>query len=140
MKSAGAIFPNRSPSDLPFVGRDHPLNPRAKRKRGREGETTKEEIVITNQNRRRFGHRVSLAIVCLCVSVFLFATYPYVDGPFCRFVGHVRNVNYQNATRNDRQIELVGTCWYPACERKNTARARERRIRQRWIDEWKLRK
>jgi len=83
---------------------------------------------------------IAFLFVRLCVSVFLFATYPYVDGPFCRFVGHVRNVNYQNATRNDRQMELVGTCWYPACERKNTARARERRIRQRWIDEWKLRK
>lgn len=54
---------------------------------------------------------------------------PYIDGAFCRFVGHVRNVNYQNATRNDRQIELVGTCWCPVCERKNTARARERRRR-----------
>lgn len=46
---------------------------------------------------------------------------------FRRFVGHVRNVNYQNATRNDRQTELVGTFWCPTCEGKNTARARERR-------------
>lgn len=36
-------------------------------------------------------------------------TYPCVDGAFCRFVGHVRDVNYQNMTRNDRQMKLVGT-------------------------------
>lgn len=109
MKSAGAIFPNRSPSNLPFVGRDHPPNPRVKRKKKKGGKNKKkrEEIVITNQTE---GDSRSSHFSCdrLCVSVFLFTTYPCVDEAFCRFVGHVRN--YQNATRNDRQIELVGTC------------------------------
>lgn len=50
---------------------------------------------------------------------FLFATYFYIDGAFCRFVGHVRNVNYQNATRNDRQMELVGDVWVSHVRRED---------------------
>lgn len=45
MKSAGAIFPNRSPSNLPFVGRDHSsiLNESAcKKKKKRERERNEE--------------------------------------------------------------------------------------------------
>lgn len=80
----------------------------------------KKKIVITNQTE---GDLRSLHFFCdLCVSIFLFATYSYIDGAFRRFVGHVRNVNYQNATRNDRQMELVdGTFRCPTCKGKITA-------------------
>lgn len=100
-----------------------------KKRREREGEM-KRKSWSQIKRKETLGHCTSLAIVSLCLR-FSFRD-PYIDGVFCRFVGHVRNVNYQNATRNDRQIELVGTCWCPVCERKNTARARERRRRQRW--------
>lgn len=135
MKSAGAIFPNRSPSNLPFVGRDHPPIPNEpackKEKKKKKGGRNEEEIVITNQTE---GDPRSSHFSCdrVFVSPFFFFSRRILMlyGAFCRFVGHVRNVNYQNATRNDRQIELVGTCWCSMCERKNTTRGRERR--RRW--------
>lgn len=112
MKSAGAIFPNRSPSNLPFVGRDHPPIPsesarkKKTRKRGRNEE--RENRDDTNQTE---GDPRSLHFSCdrVCASPFFFSRRILVsDGAFCRFVEHVRDVDYQNATSNDRHIELVG--------------------------------
>lgn len=94
-------------------GNDPPI-PHVKRKKEIGGKKCEEEIAIINQTEE--DSRSLHFSYDLCVSVFLFATYPYVDGASCRFAGHVRNVNYQNTTRNDRQIELVGTCWCPACK------------------------
>lgn len=83
-----------------------------KDKREREGEVKRERGNRDDKIKRKetLGRRISLAIVSLCLRFSFRDVYPYVDGAFiCRFIGHVRNViNYQNATRNDRQIELVG--------------------------------
>lgn len=73
MKSAGAIFPNRSPLNLPFGGRDHPPERTCAQKEKKEGKggRNEEEIVITNQTE---GDSRSLHFSCdrVFVSPFFF--------------------------------------------------------------------
>ncbi|KAL0100691.1 hypothetical protein PUN28_019227 [Cardiocondyla obscurior] len=92
------------------------------------------KIVITQIKRMEtLDHCTSLAIVSVSpfLFFFLFATYLCIDGAFCRFVEHVRNVNYQNVTRNDRQIKKKNSSGHDFLTAKgvNVVRAEERR---RW--------
>jgi len=82
MKSAGAIFPNRSPSNLPFVGRDHPLNPRAKRKREkRKGERNDERgnCDYKSKSKKIWSSRFSCDRVSLCLC------FSFRDVSLCRW-------------------------------------------------------
>jgi len=104
MKSAGAIFPNRRPSNLPFTGRNHlPISNESACKRERK------KIAITNQTKRDPRSLLHFSRDRIFFFFFFFfATYLFVDGTFHRFVEGMCVMFWvvKRGTRNGRQIEL----------------------------------
>lgn len=130
MKSAGAIFPNRRPSNLPFVGRDDPSISNEREKK----------IAITNQTEKRSPPPIIIAFLsrsCLCASLFFF----FRRISFCRcnisqrFVEGTCQSSREGQGTVVKSNSTVSGHWHPVCRQECMARARERRKRWRWIDE-----
>lgn len=112
MKSAGAIFPNRLTPLESAVGRGgialRSRRPACRKKQRKKQE--KREGRGGNRDHKSNGEEDSLHFLfrdrVFVSPVFFPRSYTRTRRcGFCRFVGHVRDVNYQNATGNDRQIE-----------------------------------
>lgn len=94
MMSVGAIFPNRRPSNLPFIGRNQPPNLACKSKR---------EMNEIHDYKSNEGRKFSILLhfhmrSCVC---FIFRR----AGAFCRFVGHVRDL-IVSLSRDDKESDL----------------------------------